>query len=313
MEEAERMRALEYYGFARDHEDASQMVDQQITYERSGEDDPDSEGFLLRERLRSRKPEEIESFDINADGLAIHGTEVSLVESILRGGIGYKGKDGSIFYKNGIWYNLVGHAANRESEEQKKIGFGPNRTRFGKRVIFVTDIFKQLWPNEVNAALTCETGWATGGEICVKFPKNPEGRGWSDRMAAIFERRGPEIDWSTYKSVPPSNRVLIPEFKPEKEEVYDSRRGIKSYRKGGLISDSLETNRRAFRQLLSPNTFNAIVVSDDTQQELDGDGKRPTKEIVEEIIAIQNKLYPKNEHIPIYSEDGKCLYNPLKV
>lgn len=313
MEEAERMESLIQGDFARGYDHASQLVDNQFTYERSGEDDPNSEGFLLRERLRSRTAEEIESFDINADGLAIHGTRLSQVEGVLRGGLGYKGKDDTINPSGGIWYNLVGHPAQSiDGDVKGKIGFGPDRLRFGNRVVFITDIFKQLWPNEVNANLQFANEGDNGvfGEICVSLNEDDDDE---LKMGIEYFHTHP-IDWRTYKSVPISNRILIPEFKPELEEDYNRDGTVKMFAWQGLTSNSVETNRRAYRQLLSPNALNAIVVSrEGNGGYTDEERHKPVQEIVDEIIAIQDRLYPKNEQIPIYDEDGKCLYNPLKT
>jgi|GEM_PF-4594788 len=318
LKEVERMDALRMVGYAKNYEEANQQLDNQLTYERSGEDDPNSEGFLLRERLRSRTAEEIEALDINADGLAIHGTPLSQVESVLRGGFGYKGKDGVFKINRGVFYNLVGRPTQDSDGKKGKIGFGEGRVRYGHRVVFVTDIFKQLWPNNVNAELQfANPGGAVNGELLVEYIDDwGEETGYKGMRIGVDFWTNSQIDWRTYKSVPTSTRVLIPEFKPEEEENYDRAGTIKTYRMNHWVSkegEDVAINHRAYRQLLSPNALNAIVVSNpDTGEHPDEEGKKPIQEIVDEIVQIQNSLYPKNEHIPIYSEDGQCLYNPLK-
>jgi hypothetical protein len=111
-------------------------------------EESNKEGALLLERLKMRTPESIESFDVNEEGLAIHGSNLSNLEGILINGFDNSSKLGTQDEPLPIhtWYNVIGHPAS-DSGRQTKIGFGLENRKFGGEIIFVTDIFKKLWPN----------------------------------------------------------------------------------------------------------------------------------------------------------------------
>jgi len=268
----------------------------------------EQEGHLLLERLKSRSPEAIESFNINEDGLAVHGSDLSNLESILTKGLGwYCLPDGTEKYNAD--FNLIGVPAVDDSGHNTKIGFGQDRVIFGGQIVFVTDIFKKLWPNLVNGVVKLTSGRVTngiGGEILVR-----QGGGDSQEDLGRVEFYGIDhADWDGLEYLPEPEQLLIPDFKGER--CYVGEDGKKSYQAGEFLWEDKEKDKRAYHQLLSCKTINAIVIPDIMRRNRSGDTP-PTKEAaIEHIINIQNKLLPKNEQIPVYDEQGKCLYNPLK-
>lgn len=268
----------------------------------------EQEGYLLLERLKLRSPEAIESFNINEDGLAVHGSDLSNLEGILTKGLGwYRLPDG--IEKYNVDFNLIGVPAVDNSGHNTKIGFGQDRVIFGGQIIFVTDIFKKLWPNLINGVVNLTSGRVTngvGGEILVRH-----GDGDLHEDLGRIEFYGIDhADWGKLENFPEPEQLLIPEFKGEKS--YVGKDGKKTYEAGEFLPDDKEKDKRAYRQLLSCKTINAIVIPDDMRENRRGDAP-PTKEAaLEHIINVQNKLLPKNEQIPVYNEQGKCLYNPLE-
>jgi hypothetical protein len=294
------------------------------------------EGSLLLERLRLRTPESIESFDINEDGLAIHGSDLSNLESILINGFDHSSKLG-IQKENfliSVWYNIIGHPASRDGH-QSKIGFGSENFRFGGQIIFVTDIFKKMWPNIMNGMVELPPVNSTegvGGEIEVS---NISESGFCDERCSInflgINRH--QCNWVDLEELPEPDSLLIPEFNKEKSytnsKKYVDFKWVDTDKKKKTfdIEEPYDTeiNQKAFRQLLSAKTLNAIVIPDkipDSRPSKTSVGTDRTTEsivstpsheqILKYIISVQNKLFKKNEQIPVYNEQGKCLYNPLK-
>jgi hypothetical protein len=255
------------------------------------------EEALLIDRIRNRTAETIEGFDINEDGVAIHGTPLVKLEEILENGLGPLTKSSHVDF------NLVGAQAYNPDGGPSKIGFGSDRERFGKEIVLATKIFKELWPNWINGIV--KKGKATNGvfeqlEIDVDV---------EDLTISVRASTEEKVDWKDLEKLPLPEKKIIPEI--GNEERGTNRQGEVKYGHGRLGSDYAD-RRSVARQLLGHWAFDAIVISDQENiTPVDRSGFSQD-EVLAKVIEIQGKIFPKKEHIPVYNESGKCIYNPLK-
>jgi hypothetical protein len=127
-----------------------------------------------------------------------------------------------------------------------------------------------------------------------------------------------DLNWIDMEESPEPENLLIPEFNKESSSTWPIQvriddgwvdTGKKKKTFSMEVPDDTEANERAFRQLLSARALSAIVIPDKTSQSVASD--LTLGQTLEHIINVQNRLLPKDEQLPVYNEQGKCLYNPL--
>ena len=182
--------------------------------------------------------------------------------------------------------------------------------------MLVTDIFKKLWPNWINAIVKRGVGEQSWQQLDVrartrkldginsqetKFLEVSDWHGWNGK---IPNSEGLEIL--------PQSEKIIPEAVPEKriEEHFEPGWSSEQFRIPMKYEGGKHTDADAMaKQLLGHWAFNGIVIPREP--------RAVRKELLPEealrlIIEIQNRVLPKGEQIPVYDDAGRCLYNPLK-
>lgn len=245
-------------------------------------------------RLRERTAEEIENFDINQPGLAVHGTFPRSLESIIKNGLGRRSdkNEGDDVHDLEVDLHVIGGKTfTIDTRKETQAGFGPDETVFNKEdetyrapLYLVSDIFKNLYPEVIEEVLKGTSGrpMTSNYEHIAIAPKG-------ERPNSAYGKRG-ELPYEDiprgFVVFPSGNTSFFVEFPKENDEAE-------------LLA----------RKLLAFQSFNGIVIPEEckilgfTIKQAD---------TLKKVIKMQNKLLPKEEQAPCYSTDGKCIYNPLE-
>ena len=251
-------------------------------------------------RLRERTIEEIEKFDINREGLVVHGTYHSNLEMIIKKGLGWRrderyGDDD--LHNVEVDIHVIGAKIINEEDNDlnstTKIGFRDNETVFWKSngvyklpIYLISDIFKNLYPQVIDEILKGTAGRAqfpSYEQIAIPGKAQEPTHAYTrDEMQDFYEMDNPR-GFMVYPSDTSAFFVKLPAENDQAE----------------LLA----------RKLLSFQSFNGIVIPEECK--IAGITMKQA-EILKQTIEIQDQLLPKEEQMPCYSTDGKCIYNPLK-
>ena len=253
-------------------------------------------------RLRERTVEEIENFDINNPGLVVHGTYTHKLEGIIKAGLGREKSDNpedATAHDLEVDLHVVGAKTivlgERDLARTTQTGFRPGETVFnnengiyyGVSLYLVSDIFKNLYPEVVDEILKSTAGRPiTSNYEHIAVPT----KGEEPRNA--FRRGGVNYFHSEHN---PRGFAVFPS---------DSSFFYVKFPEGGDEAELLA------RKLLSARSFNGIVIPEECK--ILSDLVIKQEDTLKQIVEIQERLLPREERIPCYSTDGKCIYNPLK-
>ncbi len=260
------------------------------------------EGYEIG-RLRERTIEEIENFDINKPGLVVHGSGLYSLESIIKNGLG-QGNRWDIevdFHVVGAKVSLV-RKDFWEKNKVVKIGFGDNDVLYGHPfpdstyalpLYLVSDVFEKMYPEVIEVIIAGTSG-------------TPQSSPWEH---IAVPRKGLGV----------KNEYDLGKYDDTQMGSYRDSRGFMAFVSRGasfFVKMPKENNEgeMLIKKLLSPKSINGIVIAKKWTKKIGTEEKVMDQEaILEEVVEIQNRLLPKEEQIPCYSTDGKCLYNPLKI
>lgn len=234
-------------------------------------------------RLRSRTISQIEAFDINESGLVSHGTKLGNLSSIIKYGLGYDKKGVNKKQAGGeLEFQVIGSRLQKRQNEVGRFGFRKGEELYyyngdegeGKDIYLISDIFRRTWPKQMETI------------VDESFPRGSD-----------FGQLSVTL-----------NRARISPHIEGNEEP--------DYVKKTSMDDSPEDEPPPIfaKKSLGYWAFNGIVIPKSiTSYKNEGEKSQiPQEEILKQVIEIQNKLLRPELQIPIYSSDGKCLYNPLK-